>query len=494
MHENKASKNTFKKSLNATSNVPQRSLSGLANNYLSNVDSISQEKNVESSLVSENNTYKTSPTSSKGQLRIQNSPPNSLPSDTPAWSHEGTINIGPAFFQTEHTKRSEILRHEYIHSMHQSRAPNDNSLGARQYAESIAHERVALSRQSLSRPAPSLLAFPVQTHKPWDKVYIGNAGIIGELVQGDLTLRIRMAYSEFGIADVFEHNKDLDMEVISKNDFAIYHCSKHPNKTLAATVKTLKQVMAQVEQLNKKIPATSTFRTKYIFIAKGATERYRTANGKGILFLTTTSLNTGIIDAAAHEAAHGIFEHHTTAGNTDSSKRIPDDLALNIATIFTKLRATKSALVPDKKFNSKAPPAYTDKDGNGAQPSGLIPIYDTVWSGEGGHPWVDVDEFFASAFAAYSQDKKLLEKIIDHYSKHDKTIKPIYNELFILFKKVGNPKALQSLTSPVNKKSAEAVLSRSSAPPDYTDPSSIAISDQFFFNPSSLIGPDKIKC
>ena len=148
--------------------------------------------------------------------------------------------------------------------------------------------------------------------------------------------------------------------------------------------------------------------------------------------------------------------------------------------------------MPDKKFNPKTPPVFSSKSGAVA-PSGIIPIHDSVWSGSGGHP-TSVDEFFASAFAAYVQVPKLLTKIINHYNKHDNTIKPIYAELLQLFKKVGSPKDLKSIAEPTEKKKALSALANISAPLDYTNPSQIAVSDEVFFNPLSLKGPGNIKC
>lgn len=465
------------------------STSGDAINYFSGGSSKSQEKPVPSGSLNETTLAPVMPAT---RLEVKNTPPNSLAWNTPAWSEKGRIGIGPSFFQTESNKQSEILRHEYIHSIHQNCTTENNSLLSRRHAESVASGYLPISKKTLSVPAPDLLAFPVQSHKPWDSVYIGNTGIIGELVQGGLTLRIKMEYGEFGIKDIYKHNKSLDMEIIDKHDFSIYHCGKHPNKTLAAKVVKLRKVMSKVEQLNKKIPSSSTFSIQYIFISSHASERYRTANNKGILFLDSRTLSTSIIDAAAHEASHGILEHHATAGDKDPGNRVPDNFALRIMDIFTKLRATKSVAMPDKKFDPKAPPAFSSKSGKMAA-SGIIPIHDSVWSGSGGHP-NSVDEFFASAFAAYIQVPKLLAKIVNHYNKHDNTIKPIYAELLGLFKKVGSPKDLKSIAEPADKKKALNSLASISAPLDYTDPSKIAVSDEAFFNPLSLKGPSNIKC
>lgn len=424
---------------------------------------------------------------------LQNTPPGWLPPDTPAWAEHGRIGLGPAFFQAGHMTQADILRHEYVHALHQRSAALDNSASARRDAEALASATHLAPRQAINAPAPAILAFPPQKHKPWDKVYIGNSTIIGELTHGDLVLRIKMDYSEFKVEDIFKYNKDLDMDLIETNRATVYHCGKHPNINLVDKVKKLRGVLSKVEQLNNKIPAKSTFKINYVFVAANVSERFRTANNKGVLFLSSNTLDTSIVDAAAHEASHGIFEHHATAGDADPAKRVPDNLALQVADIFVKLRNTKAAAVPQTKFDPKSPPPYESTDST-SQPAGIIPIHDTVWSGEGGHPWSNIDEFFASAFAAFTQDPKLLDKIIDHYNKHDPSIRPLYTQLFNLFKSVGNAKSLASVAAPSDKTAAETMIGRTSAPPDYTDPAKRLISDQDLFDPTLLPGPDKIFC
>jgi hypothetical protein len=424
---------------------------------------------------------------------LQNTPPGWLPPDTPAWAERGRIGLGPAFFQAGHITQADILRHEYVHALHQRSAALDNSASARRDAEALASATHLVPGQAINAPAPAILAFPPQKHKPWDKVYIGNSTIIGELTHGDLVLRIKMDYSEFKVEDIFKYNKNLDMDLIETNRATVYHCGKHPNINLVDKVKKLREVLSKVEQLNNKIPAKSTFKIKYVFVAANVSERFRTANNKGVLFLSSNTLAMGIVDAAAHEASHGIFEHHATAGDTDPAKRVPDNLALQVADIFVKLRNTKAAAEPQTKFDPKSPPPYESTDST-SRPAGIIPIHDTVWSGEGGHPWSDIDEFFASAFAAFTQDPKLLDKIIDHYNKHDPSIRPLYTQLFNLFKNVGNAKSLASVTAPSDKTAAEKMIRGTSAPPDYTDPAKRLISDRDLFDPTLLPGPDKIFC
>lgn len=424
---------------------------------------------------------------------LQKTPPGWLPPNTPAWAERGRIGLAPAFFQADCMTQADILRHEYVHALHQRSAGLDNSASARRDAEALASATHIAPGQAINAPAPAILAFPPQKHKPWDEVYIGNSAIIGELTHGDLVLRIKMDYSEFKVEDILKYNKDLDMDLIEKKSATVYHCGKHPNINIVNKVKKLRVVLSKVEQLNNKIPAKSTFKIKYVFVAANVSERFRTANNKGMLLLSSNALDTGMVDAAAHEASHGIFEHHATAGDADPAKRVPDNLALQVADIFVKLRNTKAAALPQTKFNPKSPPPYESTDST-SQPAGIIPVHDTVWSGEGGHPWSDIDEFFASAFAAFTQDPKLLDKIIDYYNKRDPSIRPLYIQLFSLFKNIGNAKSLASVVAPSDKKAAETMIGRTSEPPDYTDTARRLISDQDFFDPTLLVGPDNIFC
>ncbi len=424
---------------------------------------------------------------------LQNTPPGWLPPDTPAWAERGRIGLGPAFFQAGHMIQADILRHEYVHALHQRSAALDNSASARRDAEALASATHLAPRQAINAPAPAILAFPPQKHKPWDKVYIGDSTIVGELTHGDLVLRIKINYNEFKVEDIFKYNKDLDMDQLETNRATVYHCGKHPNINLVDKVKKLREVLSKVEQLNNKIPAKSTFKIKYVFVAANVKERFRTANNKGVLFLSSNVLDTSIVDAAAHEASHGIFEHHTTVGDADPAKRVPDNLALQVADIFVKLGNTKPAAVPQTKFDPKSPPPYQSTDII-SEPAGIIPIHDTVWAGSGGVPWIKIDEFFASAFAAFTQDPKLLDKIIDHYNKHDPSIRPLYTQLFNLFKNVGNAKSLASVAAPSNKTAAETMIRGTSPTPDYTNPAMRETTDRDFFDPTLLPDPNKIFC
>ncbi|MGF1770394.1 hypothetical protein L4D06_23825 [Enterovibrio makurazakiensis] len=422
-------------------------------------------------------------------------PPAWLPPDTPAWADRGKVGLSPMFFQAERSTQADILRHEYLHAIHQRHAPMDNSAAARRHAEELASTAHHTPMSAFYAPVPTLLAYPAQQHKPWDDVYIGHQVIVGELRSGDLVLRIMMNYSEFKVEDVLTYNENLGLELTEVTKSKVYHCGKHPNPNLVGTVKKLREVMVTVEKLNSNIPDTSTFKIKYIFIAPDVSDRFRTMDKKGVLFLSSNALSTDIVDVAAHEASHGIFEHHATARHDDPAQRVPDNLILQVADIYIKLRNTKPADLPQKKFDPKSPPPYeSSESGIDRRASGIIPVHDTVWSGAGGHPWKGIDEFFASAYAAFTQDPKLLDKIVSHYNKHDPNIRALYRQLFTLFKMIGNPKAIASLSAPSDTTGAEKVTNATSAPPDYTDPASRLISDQYLFDPTALPGPDKIVC
>ena len=86
-------------------------------------------------------------------------------------------------------------------------------------------------------------------------------------------------------------------------------------------------------------------------------------------------------------------------------------------------------------------------------------VMDELWTGDGGHPWDTVDEFFASAHGAYQQ-KPLFEKIVAHYGKADKKIPPLAKKLFALLAKVGDPKALVAIKTPADTIAIDAELQR----------------------------------
>lgn len=105
-----------------------------------------------------------------------------------------------------------------------------------------------------------------------------------------------------------------------------------------------------------------------------------------------------------------------------------------------------------------------------------------------------VDEFFASAYGAYVQNKKLLQDIINFYSKFDKTLKPIATRLLSLLAQVGNAKSIAALPKPSNNQAGEKSLSSLINVPDHTTTSISSGHMLVLLDPTQLRGPSAIKC
>ena len=119
----------------------------------------------------------------------------------------------------------------------------------------------------------------------------------------------------------------------------------------------------------------------------------------------------------------------------------------------------------------KPPPLKTSGEGSEA-PAGLVMVTDSLWaraSGQQteGHPWDGPDELFASAYAVFLMNQKLLQKLIAHYAKADPSIEKLGKELLDLLKTVKDPKALKALKAPGedDAKAAEAAIRKRESPP-----------------------------
>jgi hypothetical protein len=419
---------------------------------------------------------------------------NPAPKDAPAWSKEGSIFLAGGFFAASPDKQTEILQHESVHALHQRYAPTDNSDAARNRAENLANNPALANAHTLAVPAPAVLGFPPQSYDNWNQVFLGVDHIIGEIIVSGIILRIAIPYDEIGIKELTQKGTlgGIDMDLIVKDKSAVYHCGPHPFKPIATYIERLKKVAAVADKVNSKIPAGSMWKAELVVMGPGVNEAFRIANGKGVLELDSKNINTNfILDSAAHEASHGVFEHHAAAGDPDYTKRVPDNFALAIADVFAQLSNTKNVDLPTGKFDPKIKP--TAPTGNGA-PAGLVMVVDTLWSGSGGHPWDGVDEFFASSYGAYTQDKSLLNKIIDHYISFDSSIKPIKPTLLGLLKIAGDQKKISALKAPANSTAANAALGSLGAVPDHTNIGSGLGIIAELIDPSKVIGPATIKC
>lgn len=405
-----------------------------------------------------------------------------LSSREPAWTEKGIVHVGIAGLSMPPAERQRMLRHESVHALHQQAAGPGESAEARQHAETLAvrGEQAAggLSPADFLTPAPARLHYPPQAHSPWSQVWIGYPGVLGEIVENGVTVRIFLSYSELGIQPGPEYK--------------IYECGKHDVPPIPQVVKKMKQVAQEMSQMNNKMPATATAQRVSLVAIYGsaANSGYRVAEGKGLVVLGRDEFDAGTLSTVTHEGGHAIFEYHSVRGGA-ASARVPDSLALRIADLHVKLSNTKLVPDPTAKFEKKSPPPLAVKGEASAHPAGLVMVSDTLWSGAGGHPWDGVDEFFASAYAGFVREPALLREIIAYYSKFDPGIKPLAAELLDLLATVGKPADYNKLKSPKAPEAAQKDLSAVSPPPEFTKEHYQA---GWYIDPTRMPSPDKIPC
>lgn len=407
-----------------------------------------------------------------------------LSAQTPAWSDNGEIYVGAAGLLIPPRERHQMLRHEMIHAFHQRLASVSNDSESQRHAEDLAvrgeYHTGGLALADFLKPAPVLLAYPPQTYSPWSKVWIGYAGLLGEVVEAGVTVRILLNYDDLGIK--------------TSPNYQAYECAKHDLPPITEVVKKMKKAAQIAAEMNKQLPATATAQRVAMIIIFGdhTNSAYRSANGQGLIVLGRDEFDAGIFESTVtHESSHAIFEFHSVAGRADVSARLPDPLALRIANLYVQLSATKPVPEPKAKFDKKSPPPLTVKGGGDTHAAGIVMVTDTLWSGAGGHPWHGVDEFFASAYAGFLGQPALLGEIFKFYEGHDPAIKPLATELLSLLPTVDKPKKYGELKPPNNAQAATQTLGAVSAPVEFTKDHYAAA---WFIDPSTMPSPDKINC
>lgn len=407
-----------------------------------------------------------------------------LSAQTPAWSDNGEIYVGAAGLLMPPRERHQMLRHEMIHAFHQRLAVVSNHAESQRHAEALAvrgeHHNDGLAIADFLKPVPGLLAYPPQTYSPWSKVWIGHAGLLGEVVEAGVTVRIFMNYDDLGLK--------------KSPRYQAYECDKHDLPPIADVVKKMKKAAQIAAEMNKNLPTTATSQRVALIAIYGdnSDSAYRSAGGQGLIVLGRDEFDAGTFESTVtHESSHAIFEFHSVAGSADVSARVPDPLALRIADLYVQLSATKPVPEPKAKFDKKSPPPLTVDAGADAHAAGIIMVMDTLWSGSGGHPWHGVDEFFASAYAGFLLQRELLADIIKFYEKHDPAIKPLATELLSLLATVDKPKNYGEVKEPKKPKAAQEKLGAISEPTVFTKEHRAA---GWFIDPSRMPAPDKINC
>ena len=193
----------------------------------------------------------------------------------------------------------------------------------------------------------------------------------------------------------------------------------------------------------------------------------------------------------AHESSHAIFEYHSVRGSAETAGRVPDALAERIASLYIALLPTKPVPQPKSKFDENSPPPLLVIGDESVHPAGLVMVTDTLWAGSGGHPWHGVDEFFASAYGGFIQQRMLQRKIMGYYQKFDPAIKPLAAQLLGLLATIAKPTEYQHLRGPKDAAEAREALKTISAPLEFTKEHYAA---GWFIDPSSMPSPDKIDC
>jgi hypothetical protein len=317
-----------------------------------------------------------------------------------------------------------------------------------------------------------------RTYSPWDRVWIGHEGLLGEIVEKGVTVRMLRGWKAVGITDAPEPQA--------------YECGAHDRAPIPAWAKRMRDVARITAGVNDKLPKDSPQRVATVLVTGDASSNaYRWANGHGLIVLGIDDFDSGAYaDTLLHETAHGLFEHHSVRkGKLED--RVPDALAVRIADLFKRLDETAPVPIPAGRFDPKKPPRLEARDDESSIAAGHAMVADALWSGSGGHPWQGPDEFFASAYGSWRHDPELLKKSIAHYAKKDGRLTAMGKELLELLPLAGDTAAADALKGPADPKAALAALKKAGAPLDVSGGSS---SLGHLLDPEQMPGPSKILC
>ena len=408
------------------------------------------------------------------ELVLERDAPQFMPVSTLAWTDRGMTHLIGAALLLSSRERKAILRHEAAHRWHQQHRPISNAANAEpaeQFARAVESGQT-LTRLPIRGPVPPVLAYPPQAHSPWNQVWLGHPGIIGEILENDVRVRIFLKYEELGL-----------------NAAQDYQCGQHPVKKLPDLAAQMKRAARKAAELNERIKQSAAQRVALIVIATGNT-RYRQANGQGTIVIDEKEFaSKEMEDTIAHETSHGIFEFHLT--RQDPQKRMPDNLILQVTDLYLKLGQTVQLPTPTALFDAKHPPPLKNNGSTTLKPAGYLIVFDTLWSGTGGHPWENVDEFFASAYAVFTQQLPRLKQIIAHYAKADPNVNTLGTKLIDLLGKVSDPKLYETLSRPSKVQAAETEIAGVAPPEDVKNDPTIT---PWLFDPTKMPAPNQIIC
>lgn len=321
-------------------------------------------------------------------------------------------------------------------------------------------------------PAPSR----ARAFAPFDRVWIGDGGLIGEVVEQGVAVRMLRDWGAVGV----------------KKPEA-YECGPHDRAPIPGWVKKMRDVARLTAVANDKLPAGSAQRTAVVAITgDSSSSAYRVANGRGLVIVGVDVFDAGTYpDTIAHETSHGLYEHHSIRKGKPEA-RAPDPLALRIADLFKRLDDTPGVPIPKGRFNPSKPPPLEFKGKETGRSAGHVMVMDELWApGGGGHPWDGPDEFFASAYGAYRTDPELLKRSIAHYAKKDTRITGWGKELLELLAIAGDETAADALKPPADPKDALAALKKAGAPLDVSGAPGVL---GWLIDPEQMPGPSPSAC
>jgi hypothetical protein len=319
-------------------------------------------------------------------------------------------------------------------------------------------------------------------YSPWTKVWIGKTGMVGEVLQEGVKVRIFKKWENIKIKpeDYVCGNEALQ----SSPDAA--KKTKKVTDELQLTADKMRKVAQKVAQTNTRIPLEQK-QVKLVIISEPSWSCF--LSEEGLIILNEKDFNRPTFeDTVAHEGAHSIFKYHMLGGF--KSQSIPDPLALAIAQLYMNLQKTKKVPEPEGKFDKKNPPSLKAKRSSKTYPAGCVMVADTLWSGEGGHPWDDAKDFFASAYAGYLQNSTLFKEIVEFYRKNTGIEENLVEELFTLLEMVGKEESeIEKLPKPSReyKELQEAFHELRNIPIPYSG-------NPELIKPEDMPMPEKISC
>lgn len=412
-------------------------------------------------------------------------PPAGLPAGTPAWTQGGRIHLAPQALLMSGAERQRVMRHEAVHSAQQR-------LGLRSDGEPVdSGDLQAAERQAgrLERPgaapepllpaaAAVLLAYPPQNYAPWVRVWVGYTGIVGEVVEEGVTVRIHLTYGTLGIPK-------------GPHEERTYVCGDHAAAKASDLAQKLPSLGKAAARMNAKLPVDASLRIALVAIGDTISHFRLTPEGKGLIMMGRDDFKKSPEATVLHEASHAIIEQSLGIG---PAGRDPSNLSLAVADLFNKLKQTPPVPLPKARFDPANAPSLTAQGGD-TEPVGLVMVSDTLWSGEGGHSWERMDEFFASALSGYLTDKDLLKTITNYYiAGTNPAIEPLRDELFDILSVVGDSTAEAEIEAPGDADvEAARTTAQSIDPPLKVTPGSGEVETYSVF-PEELPTPDTIPC